>query len=94
VLCCTTFKGKRRAVAERRVQAALVVVAEILGEGSAKGGLCGKHDATRELRLQRVKERLSARIVARAADAGALLEPMGATKAQKAAPMYSVPRSL
>jgi len=48
------------------MQPVLVVVAQIAGEGAAQCRLREKHDPARELRLQRVKEGLCARVVARA----------------------------
>jgi len=48
------------------MQPVRVVVAQIACEGAAQRRLREKHDPARELRLQRVKEGLGARVVARA----------------------------
>ena len=58
------------------MQTTLVVVANVLREGVAKRSLCGKGDAARQLRLERVKERFGACVVAGAAHARTLFEPV------------------
>lgn len=63
------------------MKAALVVVADVGRQRAAKRGLGGKGDTARELRLERVKERFGARVVARAAHARALLKPVPSDEA-------------
>ena len=58
------------------MQPVLVVVAQIAGEGAAQRRLREKHDPARELRLQRVKEGLCPRVVARAPHTRTLGEPV------------------
>src|SRR5215218_10169688 len=58
------FEGKRRAIAEARVEPPGVVVVEVAVERATQLPLIGEDDAARELRLERVEERLHVRVVA------------------------------
>src|SRR5512143_2301107 len=74
VLRRLAFEGKRRAVVETRVQSRGVVVVHVAPNGRAKLALVGEDDAARQLRLERMEERLHVRVVARPTGTGALSE--------------------
>ena len=56
------------------MEPALVVVADVLREGTTERELGRKRNAARQFRFEGVKERFGARVVARPTDAGALVE--------------------
>lgn len=62
------------------MQTLRVVVLDIPGEGTAQRGLSREARPTRQLRLERVEERLGARIVAGTADTRALPQPVARDK--------------
>src|SRR5688572_21777373 len=57
------FEGKRRAIAEARVEPYRVVVSHVVVERGAELPLVREDDAPGEFRLERVEERLHVRVV-------------------------------